>query len=346
VDVTEQKLYHKKMFKLSKLKEAMLEVSHSITSTNDICTLFELILEKTIGSIEDADIGAVLVLDEYDNLKITASRGFGLKHVKEFSIELKKSFAWIHTNGNIDKTIIINDIDKMYDLNMLETEDGHEIKSTISTPIIIDGSLYGFVNLDSRYNHAFDEIDFELMEYMRIQVEIAISKHRLYEKNIYLSRYDKLTNLYNRRYFEELFKVEIEKSIIDKEKFCVIVFDLNGLKVVNDTYGHLAGDEYIKTFAKGTKNCMKQGDFLARIGGDEFVAVVLEHDLKKLMKKMDCLTRKFEENTIDFEGNKIVCSFSYGIAEFPLEGKNGDDIIKIADERMYKYKQKIKRKNG
>ncbi|MBF8983690.1 diguanylate cyclase [Lutibacter sp. B2] len=346
VDITEQKLYHEKMVKLSKLKEAMLEVSHSITSINDIDMLFELILEKTIGSIEDADIGAVLIVDEYENLKITASRGFGLKHVKEFSIELKKSFAWLHTNGNIDKTIIINDINKLYDLNMLKTEDGHEIKSTISAPIIIDGSLHGFVNLDSRYNYAFDEIDFELMEYMRTQVSIAVSKHRLYEKNIYLSRYDKLTNLYNRRYFEELFKVKIEKGIIDKEKFCVVMFDLNGLKVVNDTYGHLAGDEYIKTFAKGAKNCMNQGDILARIGGDEFVAVVSEYDLKKLMRKMDCLIEEFKENIIEFEGNKIVCGFSYGIAEFPLDGKNSDDIIKIADERMYRYKQKIKRKNG
>ncbi|MBF8983691.1 diguanylate cyclase [Lutibacter sp. B2] len=346
IDVTEQKIYQKKLFKLSKMKEAMLEVSHSITGIIDINNLFHLILEKTIASIDGADIGAVLVLDEYDHLKITASRGFNLEVVKGFTLELKRSFEWIYTNGNIDKTMIINDMDKMDSLNILDTEDGHKVKSAISAPIIIDGNLYGFVNLDSRYNHAFDEIDFELMEYMRTQVAIAISKHRLYEKTIYLSRYDKLTNLYNRRYFEELFQVKIEKTIITKEQFCVVMFDLNGLKFVNDTYGHLAGDEYIKTFAKGAKNCMNQGDLLARIGGDEFVAVVLENDPKKLMKKMDCLIRDFEKDIIDFEGNRIVCSFAYGIAEFPWEGKNSDDIIKIADERMYKHKQKIKRKNG
>lgn len=343
LDITEQKAYEKKILKLSKLKEAMLEVSHSVTGIMDINKLFELILQKTIASIEGADIGAVLVLDEDENLRITASKGYDLEEVKEFSIELERSFAWLNTNGNIEETIIINDIHKIDNLKMLDTEDRYKIKSVTSAPIIIDGSLYGFVNLDSKSNNAFDEIDFELMEYMRNQVAIAISKHRLYEKTIYLSRYDKLTNLYNRSYFDELFQARINNAKINKENFCVVVFDLNGLKSVNDTYGHLAGDEYIKTFAENTKKCIEQSDILARIGGDEFVAIFDENDSKKLINKIDNLIREFEENKIDFEGHRIVCSFSYGIAKFPLEGSSGDDIIKVADERMYKYKQKIKR---
>nr|WP_272508954.1 sensor domain-containing diguanylate cyclase [Clostridium ganghwense] len=255
---------------------------------------------------------------------------------------MKNSYVWYETQGKIDRTVIVNNVDKFDKIKALDTEKGNKIKSTISAPIFIERQLYGFVNVDSIYNYAFDQTDLEVMEYMRNQIEIAISKHKLYEEIVYLSRFDKLTNVYNRRYFEELFDTCVNKTNELEKKILLVVFDLNELKVINDTYGHLAGDELIKTFASALGKCVRSSDILARIGGDEFVGIFFDVDSQTLVKRFDKLIKKFENNPITFEENNIICSFSYDIANFPQDGNDVNKLIKIADKCMYEYKYMIK----
>lgn len=346
VDITERKSAEKSINKLSKIKDAILEISYSITEISDITELFNLILEKVIESIENANIGSILILDDEENLKIATHKGYIQQDAEKFTLRLKDSFIFHKTQGKINKTVIINDFDKMINKkcpNILENEESFKVKSSISSPIIIDGQLYGLIGIDSKYNYAFDEIDIELMEYMRNQIATAISKHKLYEETIYLSRYDKLTNVYNRRYFENILDRYINKTIKCDEEFLIVLFDLNELKLINDTYGHLAGDEVIKTFASTLKKRIRSSDILSRIGGDEFVGVFFGTDLQNLVNKFEGIIDYFKENNILFEENKIICSFSYGIANFPYDGKKYDELIKIADERMYEYKQRIKK---
>ncbi|WFD12164.1 diguanylate cyclase [Tepidibacter hydrothermalis] len=339
IDITERKKDQKRINKLLKIKEAMLEISYSVMGVNDIKELFDLILQKAIDSIENANIGAVLILDNNENLKIAASRGYEIEESKKFSIKLKESIVWFKTKGNIDKAIVINDIDKMSEIKFLATNQNLKIKSIMSAPIVIDSKLYGFINIDSNQTNVFDDIDLEIMEYIRNQVQISISKYELYEEIFYLSRYDKLTNVYNRSYFEDLLDKYIHKPTKYKEKFSLVVFDLNGLKFINDKYGHLAGDELIKSFAKNLSESIRSSDILVRLGGDEFVGVFFKTNSKSLIKKFDELIENFKNNQIVFEGNNIICSFSYGIAEFPKDSNDYKELIKIADKRMYEYKQ-------
>ena len=216
MDITERKMFEGKVSKLLLLNKAMLEVSQSIIGTNNINELFGLILEKAIGIIENAKFGSVLILDENGMLKIAASRGYDIDSANDFSIPVQQTFQWLKTKGNIKKTIVINDIDELQDIsvvNVAKDKNLWNMKSCISAPIMIEDKLWGLVNVDSNFNNAFSEDDLGSMEYLRIQIEIAISKHKLYEETIYLSRYDKLTNIYNRRYFEELFDLYFKKHL-------------------------------------------------------------------------------------------------------------------------------------
>jgi len=342
IDISERKKNQNRINKLLKLKEAMLEISYSVIGVNNINALFDLILQKAIDSIENASIGTVLILDDNENLKIAAFRGYEIEESKKFSVKLKESIVWFKTKGNIDKAIIINDVDKTNKINFLATNQNLKIKSIISSPIVIDEKLYGFINIDSNKNNVFDDIDLEIMEYIRNQIQIAISKYELYEEMFYLSRYDKLTNLYNRRYFEDLFDKYIYKSTKYKEHFSLVVFDLNELKLVNDKYGHLAGDELIKSFAKNLSESIRSSDILVRLGGDEFVGVFFKTNSNNLIKKIEDLIENFKNNQIVFEGNNITCSFSYGIAEFPKDSNDYKELVKIADKRMYEYKHGLK----
>ncbi|GKU23735.1 hypothetical protein CFB3_19580 [Clostridium folliculivorans] len=342
LDITEQKRNRAKINKLSTLKEAMLNIGYSINEISDINDLLQLILDKVINCVDERNCGSILLLDEHENLKIAVAKGYNLEEIKKFSIKLED--AWFKDGEIIDKTVIFNDIDKMNIASMLDTEEGIKIKSFISSPILIDGKCYGFLNIDSIFNNIFDEVDIELMEYMTSQTSIAITKHKLYEETIYLSRYDKLTNVYNRSYFEQLLHNNIYNENTDKKEFLTAIFDLNGLKFVNDNYGHLAGDELIRIFAKGLKSLGGGSDIIGRFGGDEFVGVFFNVNLQELINKFEQLSEQFKSNPIIFGENKIICSYSYGVVNFPSDGVEFDQLIKIADKRMYEYKNKAKNK--
>lgn len=344
VDITEEKKNIEKINKLLKLREAMLRIGYSINELTNINDLLQLILNEVINCVDERSCGSVLLLDEDKNLKIVAAKGYDLNEIKGFSIELKVHQLRFNNGEKINETVIFNNIDKTQDIKMLDTMEGRKIKSAISSPIIIDGQLYGFLNIDSIYNNIFNESDMELMEYMRSQVSIAITKHKLYEETLYLSRYDKLTNVYNRSYFEQLIHANIFNEKTNKKEFFVAAFDLNDLKLVNDNYGHLYGDELIKTFAGGLSKLTGPDDIIGRLGGDEFIGVFFDLDLKSLTSRFEQLIEYFKNNPIVCEDKIIICSYSYGIANFPKEGMKFNELLKIADARMYEYKRIVKSK--
>lgn len=332
---------------LLKLRDAMLDITHVILDFNDITEVFETVLDKIMEVIKYADFGSVLLLDEDDYLTMAVSRGYLDKYMYSFRILLQDSFFWSKSNGKIETTQIINDIHyEIWDTNTRDFENSASkiIKSSISTPIIANGKLYGLINIDSTYNNVFGKTELEMLEYLRDQMEIGLHNHLLYQKTVYLSTYDCLTNVYNRRYFEELFGNVLSNFGQAGENFHVVVFDLNDLKSVNDNFGHLAGDIIINTFAKTISQALDEKDIFARLAGDEFAAIVFDMNETKIIEILNNIARKLEEEPLIFEGNTIVCSFSYGIAQYPINGTDYNQLIKEADSKMYAFKKENKKR--
>ncbi|OOM80051.1 histidine kinase N-terminal 7TM domain-containing protein [Clostridium sp. BL-8] len=344
MDITEEKKNRERIDKLLKLKEVMVKIGYSINEITNINDLLQLILDEVINCIDEQNSGSILLLDEDKNLKIAVAKGYDSEEIKTFSIKLDEHRLRFNNGEKINETVIFNDIYKSQNINMLDTMEGVKIRSSISSPIIIEGKLYGFLNIDSIYNNAFNEGDIELMEYMRNQASIAIAKHKLYEETLYLSRYDKLTNVYNRSYFEQLVNTNIYSESADKKEFCAAVFDLNSLKFVNDNYGHLCGDELIKTFAKGLSTLRGTSDIIGRFGGDEFIGIFFDIDQGDLVNRFEELAKSFKSNPISFGERTIVCSYSYGIVNGQRDGMKFNELLKIADARMYEYKRLVKSK--
>lgn len=336
VDMTERRKREYKLNRMSKLRESIIELNQSILGLNNE-ELFSLILETAIDSIDGAKFGSILLLDKNNNLTMTTSKGYDEDKAKDFFIPLTDSFQWIKTKGNIKNTVIINNIHdspEFRDIYRKGIKENWYINSCISAPIIIDNKLYGMLNIDSNKLNAFSEEDLEIMEYLRAQIEISITKHKLYEEIIYFSKYDNLTNIYNRKAFKDIFN----KRFYGTTNFSLVMFDLNKLKFVNDTYGHVIGDYYIKTFVKALKAIINKNDIIARYGGDEFICI--SYDLEHiLIAKFEALLEYFIQNPLKLEKNDVICSFSYGIAKCPEDSNSYDELIKIADQRMYLYKR-------
>ncbi len=155
------------------------------------------------------------------------------------------------------------------------------------------------------------------------------------EKIRYMSYHDQLTDLYNRNYFEA-----IQEELKDIPQVSVIMTDVNGLKLINDTYGHEVGDELLKKYAELLKNSFKQSDFCFRWGGDEFIVILKNTGEAESLELCNRLIKHCGKTFV----KDIPLSVSVGISS-KLKGEDIDKAIREAEDMMYKNKLKESKSN-
>lgn len=153
-----------------------------------------------------------------------------------------------------------------------------------------------------------------------------------------LALYDALTGLPNRKLIHERLTLAIVKARRDHGKLALLFIDLDKFKPVNDEYGHAIGDLLLKEVAARLQHCMRASDTVARIGGDEFVALLDEIDgregaAKAANKILHALTQPFE-----VAGHQLEIAGSIGVAIYPQDGENENALMKNADMAMYEAK--------
>ncbi len=159
-----------------------------------------------------------------------------------------------------------------------------------------------------------------------------ISERKKIEKHLtYMSFHDSLTDLYNRAYFEEeLKRLDTKRQL----PLSIIIGDINGLKLINDAFGHDEGDEILKSCANILKSCCRTEDMVARWGGDEFSMLLPKTDEKVASK----IVRRIKEKSTRTTRGKIPLSISLGISSKNRIQQNFSKVIKKAEENMYRQK--------
>ncbi|MGB7353956.1 MAG: GGDEF domain-containing protein [Acidobacteriaceae bacterium] len=168
---------------------------------------------------------------------------------------------------------------------------------------------------------------------------IAIDNRRLYEDMLHRSRHDQLTGLPNRSVVEECLEEAVRKAG-DNHSFAALLYlDLDNFKAVNDSFTHRVGDSYLIEVSHRFRACLRSGDVIGRIGGDEFVAVLTELDDPGLARVIaDRLVRAMEAPFL-IEHHLIRGSVSIGLAVYPSSGQNATSITHLADQAMYAAKR-------
>jgi diguanylate cyclase (GGDEF)-like protein len=330
-DVTEKLIAQSKLIKASMIRDLMLDISQSIVKIKDINQIYNLILENAIKALEKARIGTIFIKKD-GVYKVEAYVGFS-KEIADFQLRPEETFLYRATDGKMDTIANISDLMSLNDTKhnhySIKTIYGERfIESCMVAPININGEVCGMLSIDSIEVNAFDDDDIKYMEFMKNSIETAISNFLQYEERTYLSNHDSLTKLYNRVYIEEIFDKFKEEALKDNSSFYMVMFDIDNLKLINDSHGHSEGDTVIIKISDELRELAGEKDVLARIGGDEFLGIF--HD-----KDMDTLFNRIKNSIINMSSSY---SFSFGMSSFGEDGLEFKELFKKADERMYSIK--------
>ena len=198
-------------------------------------------------------------------------------------------------------------------------------------------ALIGLVLLFNVYA-IYQQLQIRRMQHTLTEQVDALDKMEERTEEVYkLAILDPLTGLYNRRCGEQRLAAEVSRSQRNGLPLTVIMLDLNGLKFVNDKYGHAAGDELIKYLASRINKAIRGSDLAVRLGGDEFLLLLPECKPEEVRHVLGRLSGM----TIELEGQTLPLTFSAGWTNY-LPGETPDELLKRADEALYVNKRAAK----
>lgn len=213
------------------------------------------------------------------------------------------------------------------------------IHSFLGAPLIVGKTVIGMLAVDNVRPDFFDERHVRLVTAFADQVALAINNARLFSEVQKLAHTDGLTGLHNRYHFMELSQHEFMRARRYNQSLAAIMIDIDHFKQVNDTYGHAAGDEVLRTVAWRCKKAVRQIDILGRYGGEEFTTLVLNADLQGVLIVAERLRRCIAETPIDSSQGPIQITISLGVGILDQDCKNLDDLLHRADQALYAAKQ-------
>jgi diguanylate cyclase (GGDEF)-like protein len=211
----------------------------------------------------------------------------------------------------------------------------------VVAPLKHDGSIVGVVKLVSTATYAFTARDVRVLELMSDLIAASMYYAARNETNALYQQatHDSLTGLANRSLFFDRLRHRIVPGRRQIEPLGILVIDMDGLKRVNDSYGHRAGDAALREMALRISRIPRRSDLVARLGGDEFGVILADisdrGDLLAIVERVSLET----DQAFHFECHTLDLTASIGCARFPEDGSSVDALLEAADRSMYQMKR-------
>jgi two-component system, cell cycle response regulator len=206
--------------------------------------------------------------------------------------------------------------------------------------LLMGSSVVGVMNLARTSPGEFNQSEIRLLTLLSDQAAIAIINARLHEEVSREAHSDSLTRLPNRRALDERMDKAINHAIYSAHPFCAVMMDLDGFKLINDSYGHEVGDDVLRQVAILMKKTLRSTDFLARYGGDEWTLILSETNLTQAQVVIQKIQNALQNNMIKLpDGKNISISVSGGIAQYRQHADSAAGLIRAADEALYRAKK-------
>ncbi len=198
----------------------------------------------------------------------------------------------------------------------------------------------GIILLHRNEEGSFTEAEIELFSRIGAQISRVLDKIFIYHHTKALSITDDLTRIFNRRYFNQRFEREIQRAQRYNRALSIIMVDIDFFKQFNDQYGHLVGDEVLRSTARILEKNLRQADIVARFGGEEFVILLPETNKNKARRVAEKLRSAVEKHRFKAEGttDMLQITVSLGVASFPEDSLKAENILAHADKALYQAK--------
>ena len=344
---------------------AIAQMGRRITSSLDFDTICSTLRGSLSAYLDTMVFGIAFYHEEERSIEWRAYfEGDHRAHLTERKADPDSSLgAWCILNRN---TIYINDGEREYSNYISKRSTiGRPSQSIIFLPLNIEDRVIGVLTVQSYEKNAYSTKQLGLLEalapYLAIALENSIIHDRLEEMNrsmrgekerleknaleiVHFANHDLLTGLPNRRLLFELLQKTFDISARTNSKVGVIYIDLDDFKPINDRFGHFAGDKTLVLMADRLRALLRSSDTVARVGGDEFIAVLANVSDRSQIKRTAAKILEGCVRPFGIDGEECHISLSMGIAVFPDDGSDIETIVGAADKAMYGIKRA--QKNG
>lgn len=301
----------------------------------DFNAVISFITEKA-QKLSNADGGAI-ELNEEEDMVYRASSGTAKNFI---GLRVKENQSLSGLSFRLKEAMICDDA---YTDDRVDKEACIKIglRSMAIVPLVHDNKSVGVLKVLSQEPNHFNHKTITLLQLLNGVIASTIYHASKFEFDelYYRATHDYLTGLYNRSHFFDQIRQKFIIAKKSKNSFGLISIDLDGLKYINDTYGHRAGDEAIKQVANRLLKLFRETDTVARIGGDEFAVIVnsvkSNEEGNLLLKRIS----KEVNSTQLFESHLLKISVSAGFVRFDENHNNIEELIDEADKRMYEIKR-------
>ncbi len=216
----------------------------------------------------------------------------------------------------------------------------HRIRSWLGVPLLAHGRAIGLLAIDSYHENFFTQEHVNLLTAFANQVAMALENARLYEETQMQALTDPLTGLYNRRGLIELGKIELGRVLRQQKPFSCVMLDIDHFKRVNDTYGHLVGDQVLHVLARRCEKATRELDLIGRYGGEEFLILLPEADWHAALNIANRLRILVAEAAIPTRVGPLRVTISLGVSQYTATDGGLEALIERADRALYQAKER------
>lgn len=235
--------------------------------------------------------------------------------------------------------LMVLDTKKDFRFNLQELEkDSRGVRSLISAALMRKNRLLGILRLDNVEARAYGVDDLRLLDIISDLAAVAIENTLLFRQTQKLAITDGLTGLFVHRHFQRRFEEEVSRALWTNSQFAFLMLDIDDFKKYNDKYGHIAGDIILKQIAKLIASTVRPGDIVARYGGEEFAVLLVDTTPDRAQTVAEQIRERIEQERFILRREVRKVQVSGGLSFFPDDGRVKDDLIKKADQGLYKAK--------
>ncbi len=304
-------------------------VASRLTTILDLEAALQEIAEMTRMAVGAEKCAVILSsqFEELDELELPGS--VSRKAIEQHSVLFIPNLAPTQTNINPD-------------------EPQSQSISVLCVPVLIEQEVVALLYAYKAASVArpFDRHDVQLMVAISHQAALTIQRAQLLEKSQMFEQLaitDGLTGIYNRRHILTLAELEFQRSRRFHHPLTILILDLDNLKQINDTYGHLVGDQALQAVASSGQKQLREVDSIGRFGGDEFVAILVETGLSDGQLVAECICQNIVEKPVTTSSGLVEISVSIGVATITETCTSLTDLLHQADTALLGAKKAGKR---